>query len=217
MTSLLTTIKSLDSQVLTNTQNISNKQNIINDNDLTISKTLNLESSLNSLQDNIDLNTTNISTKQNTITSSTNLTCNSLTTNHLEVNNIISTSKFFDTIVLRRPTGVSGLGSDRIGVKELQCWVNGVNIMINNGLTSYFANWLNKETDIGSQNVSTLSTLAYNNNIDDLGALSSSSQNLNSALIIKNIPYTPIHNIQALVFYSRDSNDTSQTAVGVRI
>ena len=95
------------------------KQNIINDNDLTISKTLNLQSSLTNLQDNIYLNTTNILTKQDTITSSTNLICNSLNTNHLEVNNIISTSIFFDTIVLRRPTGVSGVGSDRIGVKEL--------------------------------------------------------------------------------------------------
>jgi hypothetical protein len=89
--------------------------------------------------------------------------------------------------------------------------------MINNGLTSYFANWLNKEADIGSQNASTTSTLAYNNSIDDLGALSSSSENLNATLIIKNIPYTPIHNIQAIVFYSRETNDTLQTAVGVGI
>jgi len=217
MTSLLTKIKSLDSQVLTNTQNISNKQNNITDGSLTISKTLNLQSSLNTLQDNIDLNTANILNKQNTITSSTNLTCNSLTTNHLEVNNIISTSQFFDTIVVRRPTAINGIGSDRIGVKELQCWVNGVNIMIDNGLTSYFASWLDKDTDVGPQNVGTLPTLAYNNSIDDLGALSSSSQGLNSAFIIKNIPYTPIHNIQAIVFYSRDANDTLQTAVGIGI
>ena len=72
--------------------------------------------------------------------------------------------------------------------------------MIDNGLTSYYASWLDKDTDTGPQNVSTLSTLAYNNNIDDLGALSTSSEGINSALIIKNIPYTPIHNIQALVF-----------------
>ena len=88
---------------------------------------------------NIATNTADILTKQATITTSTYLNCNSMTTNHLEVNNIISTSKFFDTIVLRRPTGVSGVASNRIGVKELQCWVNGVNNMINNGLTSYFA------------------------------------------------------------------------------
>ena len=72
--------------------------------------------------------------------------------------------------------------------------------MIDNGLTSIFVSWLDKDTDTGPQNVSTLSTLAYNNNIYDLGALSTSSEGINSALIIKNIPYTPIHNIQALVF-----------------
>jgi hypothetical protein len=83
-------------------------------------------------------NTANILTKQDTITSSNYFNCNSLTTNHLEVDNIISTSQFFDTIVVRRPTEISGVGSDRIGVKELQCWVNGVNIIINNGLTNYF-------------------------------------------------------------------------------
>jgi hypothetical protein len=95
--------------------------------------------------------------------------------------------------------------------------VNGVNIMIDNGLTSYFASWLEKDTDTGPQNVSTLSSLAYNNNIDDLDALSTSTEGINSALIIKNIPYTPLHNIQAIVFYSRDNNYTLQTAVGVGI
>jgi len=83
--------------------------------------------------------------------------------------------------------------------------------MIDNGLTSYFASWLDKDTDVGPQNVATPSTLAYNNSIDDLGALSSSTGGLNSVLIIKNIPTTSIHNIQAIVFYSRDSNDTLQT------
>jgi hypothetical protein len=135
----------------------------------------------------------------------------------LEVDNIISTSKFFDTIVVRQPTAVAGVGSNRVGVKELQCWVDGVNIMIDSGLTSYFASWLNKEVDTGSQNVSTPPTLAYNNNIDDLGALSTSIEGINSALIIKNNPYTPIHNLQAIVFYSRDANDTLQTGVGLGI
>jgi hypothetical protein len=68
------------------------KQATIIDGSLSIFKTLNLQSSLTNLQDDIDLNSINILTKQDTITSSTNLTCNSLTTNHLEVNNIISTS-----------------------------------------------------------------------------------------------------------------------------
>ena len=88
--------------------------------------------------------------------------------------------------------------------------------MINNGLTSYFANWLDKDTNVGSQNVATQSTNAYNNIIEDSGALSTGSS-INLALIIKNIPYTAINNIQALVFYSRDTNDTLQTAVGLGI
>jgi len=167
--------------------------------------------------DDIASNTANILTKQATITTATDLDCNSITTNHLEVDNMISTSQFFDTIVVRRPTAINGNGSDRIGVKELQCWVNGVNIMIDNGLTSYFASWLDKDTDTGPQNVSTPTTNAYNNSIDDLGALSSSTEGINSALIIKNIPTTSIHNIQAIVFYSRDSNDTLQTSVGLGI
>jgi hypothetical protein len=48
--------------------------------------------------------------------------------------------------------------------------VNGVNIMIDNGLTSYFASWLDKDTNVGSQNVATLSTNSYNNSIQDSGA-----------------------------------------------
>ena len=46
---------------------INTKQNIINDNDLSISKTLNLQSSLTNLQDNINL-------KQNILTAGTNIT-----------------------------------------------------------------------------------------------------------------------------------------------
>jgi len=169
------------------------------------------------LQTLTESHTEDILTKQDLITSATDLECNSLTTGDLEVNGNITKKTYFDTIVVRRPTGVSGVGSDRIGVKELQCWVNGVNIMTDNGLTSYFASWLDKDTDTGPQNVATPSTLAHNNSLEDLGALSTGSEGLNSALIIKNIPTTSIHNIQAIVFYSRDSNDTLQTAVGLGI
>jgi len=59
-------------------------------------------------------NTANILTKQATITTSTDLTPNSITTNNLEVNKSvdIDTSKYFDTIVIRRPTGTSGIEGD---------------------------------------------------------------------------------------------------------
>ena len=53
---------------------------------------------------------TEIGTKQATITIATDLDCNSLTTNNLEVNGgvNIDTTGYFDTIVIRRPTGFSG-------------------------------------------------------------------------------------------------------------
>ena len=126
------------------------------------------------------------------------------------MNNIISKSQFFYTIVLRRPTGIPSSGNHRIGVKEIQCWVNGVNIMVNNVLTSYFANFLNKEADIGPQGATTPSTNAYNNVIEISG-------DVNSALIIKNIQLTLIIDIQALVLYNRDINNTGQVIVGVGI
>jgi hypothetical protein len=219
MTSLLTKIKSLHSQISTNTQNISNKQNLLTAGTNIIFDENYMISSggggSNITQEDLDL-------KQYLITSSTNLTCNSLNTNHLEVNNIISTSQFFDTIVLRRPTGISGSsGNNRIGIREIQCWVNGVNIMIDNGLTSYFAYFLNKEADIGPQGASSPSTLAYNNVIEinetSTGGALSSSGNVNNALIIKNIPLTLIIDIQALVLYNRDINNTGQVIVGVGI
>ena len=46
---------------------INTKQNIINDDDLQISKILNLQSSLDTIQNNIDLNSTNILNKQDLI------------------------------------------------------------------------------------------------------------------------------------------------------
>jgi hypothetical protein len=55
-------------------------------------------------------NTSNILTKQETITTSTKLATNLLTTRNLEVNGEvhIDTTAYFDSIVIRRPTGVSG-------------------------------------------------------------------------------------------------------------
>ena len=93
--------------------------------------------------------------------------------------------------MIRRPTGITGRVDDyRIALRELQTWVNGVNIMIDNGLTSYFAFWTDKETDIGFQyNPS----LAYNNIIENstetqaTQSTDSSITNINIALIIKNI------------------------------
>jgi hypothetical protein len=88
-----------------------------------------------------------LSGKQATITTSTNLECKSLITRLLEVD----TTRFFDTIVLRRPTGITGaVGDFFLAFRELQCWVNGSNLLQSTSTTKYaiFANFLlDKEVD----------------------------------------------------------------------
>jgi len=80
--------------------------------------------------------TTQLDTKQDEITTSTDLSCNSLNTNQLIVNDNL----YFDTIVIRRPTGATYNGTDFvIALRELQCWVGGSNIMINGDIIPYFA------------------------------------------------------------------------------
>jgi hypothetical protein len=79
--------------------------------------------------------------------------------------------------------------------------VNGVNIVINNGLTSYFAIWSDKGTDTGFL-LTYDSTFVYNNLIQS-GYETHSPSNQANALIIKNIPLTSINDIQALVYYNR--------------
>jgi hypothetical protein len=82
--------------------------------------------------------------------------------------------------------------------------VNGVNIMIDNGLTSYFASWLDKEVDIGPQNVATPTTLAYNNVIEineiSAGGTLSASGDINNTLILKTF-HTHLYIIYKHLFY----------------
>ena len=98
-------------------------------------------------------NTAAILTKQATITTATDLDCNSLTTTQLEVNGgaNIDTHTYFDTIVIRRPTGFSGDTIFFMGFRELQCWVNNTNILFNNAidLISNYALWTAPETSLG--------------------------------------------------------------------
>jgi len=63
--------------------------------------------------------------KQDTITPSTDLSCNSLNTNQLIVNDDL----YFDTIVIRRPTNI-GTGKFE-GIREVQLFVNDVNVLPN--------------------------------------------------------------------------------------
>jgi hypothetical protein len=165
---------------------IGTKQATITDGSLSIARTSGLQDALNS--------------KQAIITTSTDLECNSLTTEDLEVNGNINldTNTYFDTIVIRRPTGIAFSTDLTIGLVELQTWVNGVNIMINNGLTSFFANWsVDKNVDIGF-NTGRPTTNLYNNVIETgaEGTLSPpEGTTINTAVIIKNIPITAIDDI----------------------
>jgi hypothetical protein len=77
---------------------------------------------------------TEINTKQDLITTSTDLECKSLTTKNLEVD----TTRFFNTIVLRRPIGITGAEGDfYLAFRELQCWVNGSNLLQSTSTTKY--------------------------------------------------------------------------------
>ena len=74
--------------------------------------------------------------------------------------------------------------------------------MVNNGLTSYFASWSDKETDKGFY-LSYDSTLVNNDIITSGFETHSLSLSTTNALIIKNIPFTLIKDIQALILYNR--------------
>ena len=119
--------------------------------------------------------------------------------------------------MIRRPTGITGgsgnANNNIINLNELQTWVNGVNIMIDNGLTSYFVNFDDKDTII----LSTAEAI-YNNVIEpDTGLASGSNSTIKVALIIKNIPLTAINDIQALVLYNRKNTSLGSRTIGLAI
>jgi len=98
------------------------------------------------------------------ITTSTDLSANSITTHNLEVNGgvCIDISTYFDTVVIRR---FDETNTTLINLNELQVWLNGSNILVENStsLTGYLTNWANKQIDFGSfLNKSPVSNL-YNN------------------------------------------------------
>jgi hypothetical protein len=137
----------------------------------------------------------------------------------------IDTGEYFDTIVIRRPTGETGRTDDyRIALRELQVWVNGSNLLVANqgSLSSYFALWdTNKDAEV---DFTSEAFNIYNNIIEDIdttaGAAVSAPSNVNNtdnALVIKNIPLTFINSIQALVLYNRVVSETGDRAIGVAI
>ena len=123
---------------------VGTKKNTINDGDLTISSTDGLQSALDDKQDTIEdgdliiANTDGLQTalddKQDEITSTTDLTLNSITSNDLIVNKTLNVDNVityetnqFNTIVIRR---FDETNFETINLNELQCWVNNVNIMV---------------------------------------------------------------------------------------
>ena len=213
----------VDSQVGT-------KQPTIEDGDLTIANTSGLQTALNDKQDTIEdgdltiAKTSGLQTaldnKQDEITTDAELTLNSITTTDLVVNeslnidNVITYEKYkqFNSIVIRKQDETD---FETINLNEIQCWVGGVNIMVldTNTLTSYFANWTEKDTPLGAQRAT---NNMYNNIIEidpDFGTHSGGSST--NALIIKDIPPTFINDIQAVVLYNR--SNSSQRAQGLII
>jgi hypothetical protein len=104
-----------------------------------------------------------------------------------------------DTIEVRRPTGI---GTDKIGIRELQCWVNGVNVIANNVIISYFVSLLIEYVDTGGDTIE-----ITDNFIDAADSISSTngtsdSLNVNTALIIK-FSLALINDLQSIVYNRR--------------
>jgi len=184
---------------------LSGKQPTIEDGDLTIAKTSGLATALDA--------------KQATIDEDTDLTCNSLNTNQLIVNEDL----YFDTIVIRRPTGFSGGGTTSseyvIILSEIQLWVNASNRLTDANTTSYFADWaVDKDVDIGHFS-SYLATNIYNNIIESgYGVVSPFDRDENVALIISGFPKTDINKIQSIVVYNRqDGNVAIDRTLGLAL
>jgi hypothetical protein len=135
------------------------------------------------------------------------------------VNGVLNIDKnlFFDTIVIRRPTGFSGDFAYYIGVRELQCWVNNSNILFDNAnsLISYYALWSDTETAVGFLGSST--SLIYDNSISNDYDVMSTGNSSDTALIIQNIPLTSIYNIQSIVFYARVLNQKINQGLSIEL
>ena len=124
---------------------INTKQNIINDDDLQISKILNLQSSLDTIQNNIDLNSTNILNKQDLIDISITLEGFNISEN---INFLNSTNtdyeyldySFLNTLRLKNATFGTNLTANNIiltgNLKATLVQVSTTNPTLNTHLTS---------------------------------------------------------------------------------
>ena len=128
----------------------------------------------------------------------------------------IDPNPYFDTIVIRRPTGFSGDTTYYLGVRELQCWVNNSNILFDNAndLISYYALWSDKETAVG---LTGTTSLIYDNNIPNDSQAMDTESSSDIALIIKNIPLTSIDSIQSIIFYARTGNQKTNQGLSIEL
>jgi len=184
--------------------------------------------SFESVYEDITTIETSLDEKQATITENTDLTLNSITTNDLNVGGVLTyESLMFDTIVLRRQDGYN----DIINLRELQLWINGVNILpvlttSNNvageelGSTTEFFNKSTKKT-ITSINDSNIASNIANNNITNNLFISDTHSFESSSTTSIYIPLaTPrnVYSIQAIVLYNRsDFSYNLPRAIGLRI
>ena len=182
------TVETIDSGNITGRLGTSiNSTNIIGTNvfygpstDLT-----NVEDKIGELELNIESNiiTTSTNIDCNDIISN-DITCKDLTSSTLNVSgvfnmanmvkadNTVITGSQFDTIVIRRPTGVSEFSSNySIDLREIQVWVNNINVLQTNGsfnvttLTGMFALWSSKRVDLGYHSTFSPDKI-YNNSIE---------------------------------------------------
>jgi hypothetical protein len=125
----------------------------------------------------------------------------------------IDTTGYFDTIVIRRPTGFSGDANFFLALRELQCWVNNINILFDNDLISNYALWTDKDTSLGG-----LTEKVYNNITSVISyEVIDTADSSDIALIIRNIPLTSIKTIQSIVLYSRTAGKQQSEGLAIEL
>ena len=178
----------------------------------------------------------------NTITNTTDIdrndiTCNGLTSNTLNVGGVFNMADMIKTdsletarnqlnaLVIRRPTGASN-GKDvfEITLKEIQVWVNNINILQRldsfnvTTITSMFALWSDKTVDMGSLSGFPSSRVYSDEEITgDFQAHSGETTNANIAWIIRGIPPYYLDEIQSIVLYNRTARNGGYNSKGLAI
>ena len=147
-----------------------------------------------------------------TIDATTDLDVKSLTANDLIVNNIIyNNNTKFNTIVIRRPSKISGSDQfNSINLIEFQVWVNSGNILPTNVSSVFFSLWTNKDVDIGHNAEEELDRI-YDEIIDDTSVTNSFNVDNNDpdvALIINLNSLINLSDLQSLILYNRNTNQS---------